>query len=166
MNYIYGTFLAIRGLRAANSMAATTAILHGAEFLRGVQNDDGGWGETCASYDDPTLKGKGPSTASQTAWAVMGLVAAADRSDSNGLHSKAILRGIEYLVSTQNADGSWTEGETTGTGFPRVFYLRYHYYRVYFPMMALARYRLAIRLRDRRMGPSLAGRVSARPLSL
>jgi squalene-hopene/tetraprenyl-beta-curcumene cyclase len=138
VNYVYGTWQVLRGLHAIGEDMRQDWILRARDWLASCQNEDGGWGETCASYDDPTLKGKGPSTASQTAWAVMGLIAAADRSDSNGLHSKPILRGIEYLVSTQNADGSWTEGETTGTGFPRVFYLRYDMYRNNWPLLALA----------------------------
>jgi len=96
-----------------------------------VQNSDGGWGESCHSYDDPNAKGLGESTASQTAWAVMGLMAANDtRSDSTA-------RGIAYLLRTQKKDGSWDEPYCTGTGFARVFYLKYHMYRQYFPLLAL-----------------------------
>jgi squalene-hopene/tetraprenyl-beta-curcumene cyclase len=110
-------------------------IQQGAEWLRMVQNSDGGWGETCGSYDDPATRGIGPSTPSQTAWAVMGLLAAGDtRSDS-------VQRGILYLLGTQRLDGSWDEEQYTGTGFPRVFYLAYHLYRNYFPLIALSRYR-------------------------
>ncbi len=99
-----------------------------------MQNPDGGWGETCGSYDDPNTKGVGPSTASQTAWAVMGLLAANDtRSDS-------LQRGIAYLLKTQHRDGSWNEALYTGTGFPRVFYLMYYMYRQYFPLIALTTY--------------------------
>jgi squalene-hopene/tetraprenyl-beta-curcumene cyclase len=99
-----------------------------------MQNPDGGWGETCGSYDDPNTKGIGPSTASQTAWAVMGLLAANDtRSDS-------LQRGIAYLLKTQHRDGSWDEAWYTGTGFPRVFYLMYYMYRQYFPLIALTAY--------------------------
>jgi squalene-hopene/tetraprenyl-beta-curcumene cyclase len=109
-------------------------IQQGAEWLRMMQNPDGGWGETCGSYDDPTTRGIGPSTPSQTAWAVMGLLAAGDtRSDS-------VQRGILYLIETQQADGSWAEDQYTGTGFPRVFYLAYHLYRNYFPLIALSAY--------------------------
>jgi squalene-hopene/tetraprenyl-beta-curcumene cyclase len=99
-----------------------------------MQNPDGGWGETCGSYDDPTTKGVGPSTPSQTAWAVMGLLAANDR------RSDCVQRGIAYLLRTQKKDGSWDETVFTGTGFPRVFYLAYHMYRQYFPMIALTTY--------------------------
>jgi squalene-hopene/tetraprenyl-beta-curcumene cyclase len=98
------------------------------------QQPCGGWGETPESYADPRLRGHGPPTASQTAWAVMGLLAA-------GLENHpAVVRGIQFLVDRQQADGTWDEPEFTGTGFPRVFYLRYHYYPIYFPLMALARW--------------------------
>jgi squalene-hopene/tetraprenyl-beta-curcumene cyclase len=99
-----------------------------------VQNSDGGWGETVGSYDDPTLRGTGESTPSQTAWAIMGLLAAGDtRSDS-------VARGVAYLLRTQKKDGAWDEAFFTGTGFPRVFYLAYHLYRQYFPLIALTTY--------------------------
>ena len=109
-----------------------------------VQNADGGWGETCGSYDDPNLRGVGVSTPSQTAWAILGLLAAGDnRSDS-------VAKGVRWLLERQRHDGSWDEtmgeGATrqaiiTGTGFPRVFYLAYHGYRDYFPLLALSTYR-------------------------
>ena len=103
-----------------------------------LQNPDGGWGETCGSYDNPNIKGIGPSTASQTAWAVLGLMAANDtRSDS-------VARGIAYLLRTQQKDGSWDEPFFTGTGFPRVFYLKYHMYRQYFPLLALTTYKKVV----------------------
>jgi squalene-hopene/tetraprenyl-beta-curcumene cyclase len=129
-------------------------------WLESTQQPSGAWGETCASYDDPNLKGTGEPTPSQTAWATLGLIAA------GRAKTEPVRRGVDCLVETQLADGSWDESSFTGTGFPRVFYLRYHYYRVYFPMMALARYRSAVGLRDRPMSPSLSGRVSAQPLSL
>jgi squalene-hopene/tetraprenyl-beta-curcumene cyclase len=109
-------------------------VQQGAEWLRMVQNPDGGWGETCGSYDDPNEKGIGPSTASQTAWAVLGLMAA------NDLRSDSVARGVAYLLRTQQKDGSWDELQYTGTGFPRVFYLKYHMYRQYFPLLALTTY--------------------------
>jgi squalene-hopene/tetraprenyl-beta-curcumene cyclase len=99
-----------------------------------VQNPDGGWGESCLSYDDPNSKGIGESTPSQTAWAVLGLMAA------NDLRSDSVARGIAYLLRTQQRDGSWSEQHYTGTGFPRVFYLKYHMYRQYFPLLALTTY--------------------------
>ncbi len=134
MNYIYGTMQVLRGLEAMGIDHHEPYVQQGAEWLRMFQNSDGGWGETCGSYDDPTTKGVGPSTPSQTAWAVMGLLAASDtRSDS-------VARGIAYLLRTQKKDGSWDEPQFTGTGFPRVFYLLYHMYRQYFPLIALTTY--------------------------
>ena len=131
---------------AAPAVAAAAATLspkdllaqQAAEWLRMFQNPDGGWGETCGSYDDPNTKGVGPSTPSQTAWAVMGLLAANDtRSDS-------VARGITYLLKTQRKDGTWDELFYTGTGFPRVFYLMYHLYRDYFPLIALTTYKKVV----------------------
>ncbi len=134
VNYIYGTWQVLVGLAAVNVPAHDPAMRAGACWLLSCQQPCGGWGETPRSYDEPALKGQGPVTASQTAWAVLGLIAA-------GRHdSPAARRGIEYLLTTQNEDGTWDEAEFTGTGFPRVFYLKYHYYRIYFPLMALARY--------------------------
>jgi squalene-hopene/tetraprenyl-beta-curcumene cyclase len=141
VNYIYGTWQVLRGLRAIGEDMRQQWIARARDWLESCQNEDGGWGETCASYDDPTLKGKGPSTASQTAWALMGLIAAADPAEPAALDRKSIRLGVEYLLSTQKADGSWSEPEVTGTGFPRVFYLRYDMYRNNFPLMALATYR-------------------------
>jgi squalene-hopene/tetraprenyl-beta-curcumene cyclase len=134
VNYIYGTMLSLRGLEAIGVDHHEPYIQQAAEWLRMVQNADGGWGESCASYDDPNLKGVGASTPSQTAWAIMGLLAARDtRSDS-------VARGIAYLLRTQRKDGSWDEPYCTGTGFPQVFYLAYHLYRQYFPLIALTNY--------------------------
>ena len=134
VNYIYGTMLVLRGLEAIGVDHHEPYVQQAAEWLRMVQNPDGGWGESCDSYDDPNTKGQGPSTASQTAWAIMGLLAASDtRSDS-------VARGIAYLLRIQKKDGSWTEEYYTGTGFPRVFYLMYHMYRQYFPLIALTTY--------------------------
>lgn len=134
VNYIYGTMLVLRGLQTIGVDHHEPYVQQGAEWLRMVQNSDGGWGETCGSYDDPTTRGIGPSTPSQTAWAIMGLLAAGDtRSDS-------VQRGILYLLETQRADGHWDEDQYTGTGFPRVFYLAYHLYRDYFPLIALSTY--------------------------
>ncbi|HUK23912.1 MAG TPA: squalene--hopene cyclase [Terriglobales bacterium] len=138
VNYIYGTMLVLRGLEAMGVDEHEPYIQQAAEWLRMVQNPDGGWGETCGSYDDPSTKGVGPSTPSQTAWAVMGLLAANDtRSDS-------VAKGIAYLLRTQRKDGSWAEPYYTGTGFPRVFYLMYHMYRQYFPLIALTTYKKAM----------------------
>ena len=134
VNYIYGTWQVLVGLNSVGVPASDPAVKAGAAWLVATQQPCGGWGESPASYDDPALKGQGNPTPSQTAWALQGLMAA-------GLaNSPAVRRGIDYLIDTQNPDGTWDEPEYTGTGFPRVFYLRYHYYRIYFPLMALARY--------------------------
>jgi squalene-hopene/tetraprenyl-beta-curcumene cyclase len=135
VNYIYGTWQVLRGMRALNLDMKEDWLQRGRAWLESVQHDDGGWGERCNTYDDPVFKGQGPSTASQTAWAVMGLCAFDDP------NNPALKRGIEYLTRTQNPDGSWTEHETTGTGFPKVFYLKYDMYRNAWPLLALATYR-------------------------
>ncbi|HEX4263743.1 MAG TPA: squalene--hopene cyclase [Verrucomicrobiae bacterium] len=135
VNYIYGTWQVLRGLRALNIDMGQSWLLKARDWLESVQHADGGWGERCNTYDDPVFKGQGPSTASQTAWAVMGLCAFDDP------HRPSVRRGIEYLVRTQNTDGSWTELETTGTGFPKVFYLKYDMYRNAWPLLALATYK-------------------------
>ncbi len=134
VNYIYGTWQVLRGLRAMNLSMKQDWLLRARAWLESVQHEDGGWGERCNTYDDPVFKGQGPSTASQTAWAVMGLLAFDDP------HRASVQRGIEYLVRTQSADGSWAEEETTGTGFPKVFYLKYDMYRNSWPLLALATY--------------------------
>ncbi len=134
VNYIYGTMLVLRGLEAAGVDNHEPYVQQAAEWIRMMQNSDGGWGESCASYDDATQRGIGPSTPSQTAWAVLGLLAAGDtRSDS-------VARGVAYLLRTQNKDGSWSVPFYTGTGFPRVFYLKYYLYEIYFPLLALTTY--------------------------
>jgi squalene-hopene/tetraprenyl-beta-curcumene cyclase len=146
VNYLYGTFLVLRGLEAMGVWNHEPAIQQAAEWIRMVQNADGGWGETCTSYDNPNLRGIGPSTPSQTAWALLGLLAAGDtRSDS-------VAKGIRWLVTKQLENGSWDESAAdrnseavyTGTGFPRVFYLAYHLYRDYFPLLALTTYKRAM----------------------
>ncbi len=135
VNYIYGTWQVLRGLHAIGEDMRQSWILRGRDWLESCQNDDGGWGESCESYADPALyKGKGPSTASQTAWAIMGLCACGN------LERPSIQRGIDFLQRNQNRDGSWSEKEVTGTGFPRVFYLKYDMYRNNFPLLALATY--------------------------
>jgi len=135
VNYIYGTWQVLRGLRSMSLDMQEPWLLKARDWLESVQHEDGGWGERCNTYDDPVFKGQGPSTASQTAWAIMGLLAFDDPS------RPSVQRGIEYLVRNQNADGSWTEHETTGTGFPKVFYLKYDMYRNTWPLLALADYR-------------------------
>jgi squalene-hopene/tetraprenyl-beta-curcumene cyclase len=146
VNYLYGTFLVLRGLEAMGMWNHEPAIQQAAEWIRMVQNSDGGWGETCGTYDDPNQRGIGPSTPSQTAWALLGLLAAGDtRSDS-------VAKGVRWLIERQHKDGSWDElvpgrnGESyyTGTGFPRVFYLGYHLYKQYFPLLALTTYERAM----------------------
>ena len=135
VNYIYGTWQVLRGLRAMNIDMNQPWLLKARDWLESVQLEDGGWGERCNTYDDPVFKGQGPSTASQTAWAVMGLCAFDDPDRAS------IKSGIEYLIRTQNPDGSWTEHETTGTGFPKVFYLKYDIYRNTWPLLAFATYK-------------------------
>ncbi len=138
VNYIYGTWQVLRGLAAMRIDMNQAWILKGRDWLESVQHVDGGWGERCNTYDDPVFKGRGPSTASQTAWALMGLLACGDPSRAS------IRRGFEYLIRTQNADGSWTEDEITGTGFPKVFYLKYDMYRNAWPLLAFATHRQLI----------------------
>jgi squalene-hopene/tetraprenyl-beta-curcumene cyclase len=139
VNYIYGTWQVVRGLRAMGLDMNQPWLLKARDWLESVQHADGGWGERCNTYDDPVFKGRGPSTASQTAWAVMGLLAFGDAS------RPSVQRGIEYLTRTQEPDGSWTENEVTGTGFPKVFYLKYDMYRNAWPLLALATYRKVLR---------------------
>ena len=151
VNYIYGTFLVLRGLDAIGVERNEPQMQQAAEWIRMVQNTDGGWGESCHSYDDPDTRGTGISTPSQTAWAILGLLAAGDnRSDS-------IAKGVRWLLERQQSAGNWDEsigeGKTrqaiiTGTGFPRVFYLAYHMYRNYFPLLALTTYKRAMESAD------------------
>jgi squalene-hopene/tetraprenyl-beta-curcumene cyclase len=133
VNYVYGTSGVLRSLEAAGFRPSLEAE-RAATWLRRVQNPDGGFGETILSYYDPALKATGPSTASQTAWGLIGLLAAVDPADP------AAVRAVDWLISHQNEDGTWDEDDFTGTGFPRVFYLKYHLYRNSFPLYALARY--------------------------
>lgn len=137
-NYIYGTWLALWALDAIGEREPER-VRHAARWLCSVQNEDGGWGELPLSYEDPTAKGRGPSTASQTAWAVLGLMAAGETD------SAVVRRGIDYLVANQLDDGSWEDEHWTGTGFPAVFYLRYHLYATYFPLLALGCHRRCAR---------------------
>jgi squalene-hopene/tetraprenyl-beta-curcumene cyclase len=134
VNYIYGTWQVLEGLARVGFDLADPMVRRAADWLKAVQQPGGPWGETCGSYDDPSLAGQGPATASQTAWALLGLMAAGEAA------SPEVCRGIDYLLAAQGADGNWEEEYFTGTGFPRVFYLKYHLYRLYFPLMALARY--------------------------
>ena len=138
VNYIYGTSGVLAALALVAPQRYQGAIKRGEEWLVRCQNEDGGWGETCASYDDPNLKGQGDSTPSQTAWALIGLLAAGDA--TRNYADAALERGIAYLLTTQRADGIWDEDYFTGTGFPGHFYLKYHLYQQHFPLTALARY--------------------------
>ncbi len=136
MNYIYGTWSALCALNAAGLDSDAPEMRKAVDWLLSIQNKDGGWGEDGTSYRlDYTGYEPAPSTGSQTAWALLGLMAAGQTDHP------AIARGISYLVSTQRPDGSRGEERFTATGFPRVFYLRYHGYRNFFPLWALARYR-------------------------
>lgn len=133
VNYVYGTSGVLRALETL-ALASQPECRQAGEWLRSVQNTDGGFGESILSYYDPELKGKGTSTASQTAWGLIGLLAV------TGAEDPAAERAVAWLVAHQNADGTWNEDEFTGTGFPCVFYLKYHLYRISFPLYALARY--------------------------
>ncbi|MEA5553955.1 squalene--hopene cyclase [Anabaena cylindrica UHCC 0172] len=138
VNYIYGTSGVLSALALINPQKYQPNIEQGAAWLVKVQNSDGGWGETCFSYNDSNLKGQGNSTASQTAWALIGLIAAGEATDKLAIDS--IEKGINYLLETQKSDGTWDESYFTGTGFPCHFYLKYHLYQQYFPLMALGKY--------------------------
>ncbi len=149
VNYLYGTWQALRGLTCIGESPSEPYIQNALSWLRSVQQPDGGWGERCDTYEDPSRKGKGPSTPSQTAWAIMAFLTCGFLDDS------AMERGIRYLLSTQRPDGTWDEDEFTGTGFPKVFYLEYTYYRHYFPLLALGMYqRLHRQNRARKVSPS------------
>jgi len=135
VNYIYGTWQVLRGMAQIGEDMNKPWLQRGADWLFRIQNEDGGWGESADSYEDPSLKGIGPSTPSQTAWSLMGLIAAGHASQ------RAVQEGIRYLIETQNPEGSWDEDWFTGTGFPKVYYLEYTMYRQYFPLLALSHYR-------------------------
>jgi squalene-hopene/tetraprenyl-beta-curcumene cyclase len=132
VNHVYGTGAAVPALIAAGIPADDERIRRAVRWLEDRQNPDGGWGEDCRSYDDPAWIGRGESTASQTAWALLALDAAGER-------SLAVKRGVRWLVETQREDGGWDEPLFTGTGFPSDFYINYHLYRLVFPVMALGR---------------------------
>ena len=134
VNYVYGTSGVLRSLETV-SLTAKEYCQRAVRWLRSVQKPDGSFGESLRSYHEPQTKGEGHSTASQTAWGLIGLLAGSETSDP------AIQNAVSYLVEQQNADGSWSEDEFTGTGFPCVFYLKYHLYRNSFPLYALARFR-------------------------
>jgi squalene-hopene/tetraprenyl-beta-curcumene cyclase len=135
VNYLYGTGLVLAGLQAAGEIPRQPYPRHAATWLLSRQNPDGGWGETCYSYEAAGQRAVGPSSASQTAWALLGLMAAGET------FGQSVQAGIDYLLRTQQEDGTWREEAYTGTGFPRAFYLKYELYPIYFPLIALARYR-------------------------
>ena len=139
VNYLYGLGAAVPALITAGVDPADPRLRRAVRWLEHHQQPDGGWGESCATYEDPSLRGQGPSTASQTAWALLALLALEPPDHP------ATVRGIDYLVRTQTADGEWIEPHFTGTGFPRDFMLKYHLYCNYWPLWALGRYR---RLRE------------------
>jgi squalene-hopene/tetraprenyl-beta-curcumene cyclase len=138
VNHVYGTWQVLRGLRSAGEDMEAPYIRRAARWLRTHQNHDGGWGESIASYTDPAARGVGPSTPSQTAWGIMGLLAVAGPDDP------AVRRGVRHLIERQDAAGTWEQRPWTGTGFPGVFYLDYHLYRHTFPLMALGQYKAAL----------------------
>ena len=144
-NYIYGTWSVLCALNAAGVAHDDPAMLRAVDWLVSVQRDDGGWGEDEESYGGAPHGGYKESTPSQTAWAVLGLMAA------GATDHPATARGIAWLARAQNPDGGWTEAPYTAVGFPRVFYLRYHGYKLYFPLLALARYRNLSRGNTRRV---------------
>jgi squalene-hopene/tetraprenyl-beta-curcumene cyclase len=149
VNYVYGTSGVLRALETLG-LGSTEECKRAADWLKSVQNTDGGFGESILSYYDKTLKAKGKSTASQTAWGVIGLMAVV------GADDPAVERAIDWIVSHQNDDGSWDEPEFTGTGFPQVFYLKYHLYRNSFPLYALGRYENLRNGRERYIGVQVA----------
>jgi squalene-hopene/tetraprenyl-beta-curcumene cyclase len=132
VNHVYGTGAALPALIAAGVSPSSGCVRRAVRWLERHQNEDGGWGEDPRSYDDPRWIGRGPSTASQTAWALLALHAAGER-------SQALERGVDWLVETQRPDGTWDEPQYTGTGFPSDYYINYHLYRLTFPLMALGR---------------------------
>ncbi|HZW33578.1 MAG TPA: squalene--hopene cyclase [Isosphaeraceae bacterium] len=158
VNYIYGTWQVLQGLATLGFPMDHPRLLRAVAWLESTQQPSGAWGESCRSYDDPALKGIGEPTPSQTAWATLGLIAA------GRARTHAVRLGIDYLLRAQLPDGSWDEAPFTGTGFPRVFYLRYHYYRISFPIMALARYRAALEREPGLSTPAMAFRIPAQPV--
>lgn len=137
VNYVYGMGAVLPALGAVGEDMSQPYIRKAIQWLTMHQNPDGGWGENCDTYSDPSMRGSGPSTASQTSWALMALLAAGEKS------SLAVSNGVKYLMGSQKRDGTWDEPYFTGTGFPRDFMINYHLYRHYFPLTALGRYRKA-----------------------
>lgn len=139
VNYIYGLGAVLPALEALGESMMQPSVLKAVDWLKRHQLEDGGWGEGCESYADPSRQGAGPSTPSQTGWALMALIAAGEA------ESEAVALGVRFLVERQHSDGTWDEPEFTGTGFPTDFMINYHLYRHYFPLMALGRYATALR---------------------
>lgn len=134
VNYLYGTWQVLRGLGVSGEDPGSPRVRRAVRWILDHQHADGGWGEAPLSYEDPDLKGQGSSSASQTAWATMGLLAAGQGD------SAAVQAGVRYLLENRGDDGSWEESSWTGTGFPQVFYMKYHLYQHYWPYMALAQF--------------------------
>jgi squalene-hopene/tetraprenyl-beta-curcumene cyclase len=145
VNYLYGTWQVLVGLETVGYDMGAPVVRRAVKWLESVQQSCGGWGESCLSYDDPAFAGQGTVTASQTAWALLALLAAGES------RSGATQAGIDYLLATRQEDGGWREEPFTGTGFPKVFYLKYHLYSLYFPVMALARYARAVKSQSVRL---------------
>jgi squalene-hopene/tetraprenyl-beta-curcumene cyclase len=135
-NYIYGTWSVLMALEEEGLGIEHEAVRRGAAWLNSVQRADGGWGEGCDTYFEPSKRGQAErSTSFHTAWAVLGLISAGE------VHSSSVRNGIDFLLRTQQSNGFWSDPEFNAPGFPRVFYLKYHGYDKYFPLLALARYR-------------------------
>lgn len=138
VNYIYGTAAVLMALGALQFDSSDARVAHAVNWLHAHQNEDGGWGESCLSYTDAAWRGRGASTASQTAWAILGLLAVTPQ-EAPLLDDTSLTAGLKWLIERQNSDGTWDEPYFTGTGFPGDFYIKYHAYRNYFPLLALAR---------------------------
>jgi squalene-hopene/tetraprenyl-beta-curcumene cyclase len=135
-NYIYGTWSVLMALEEEGVSAEHESVRRGVAWLKRVQRTDGGWGEGCDTYFEPSRRGQAErSTSFHTAWAVLGLMSAGE------VRSDAVRRGVDFLLRTHQQDGFWSDAEFNAPGFPRVFYLKYHGYDKYFPLLALARYR-------------------------
>src|SRR5262249_29719362 len=134
VNYLYGTWQVLQGLERIGFDMDDPMVRRAVAWLNSVQQECGGWGEAGGSYDDPSPAGPGKPTGSQTAWALLALLGGGE-ADSDSVRA-----GVAYLQATQRDDGGWYEEPFTGTGFPKVFYLKYHLYALYFPLMTLARY--------------------------
>ncbi len=161
VNYLYGTWSVLAALGVIGEDVAKPYVRKAVQWLQDTQNEDGGWGESCNTYDEPALTGHGVSTASQTSWALLGLMAV------GAVGSPHVQRGIDFLLRTQNEAGEWDEEEYTGTGFPRVFYLRYHGYSRYFPVWALATYARARKgLPTRQVEVISAGPIDLGPIPI